>query len=743
MKKWLSFMLVLVLAFALVGCGEDKPNPDDPNKPTEETIKPTSIEISGQKTEIEVGEEFTITVKVLPDNATNKNVRYSSSNSSVATIKDGKVTGVSAGTATITVTASGDTKVTKSFDVKVNGEEPIVEIDPTDIQITGNNTIEEGKSTALRVIVLPEGANSQVSWKSSDESIATIVNGVVTGLSQGTVTITATSVKVPTLSATFELTITAPSVVEIIKPESIVISGESETEVGYSIRLVATINPSGADNAIRWESTKPEVATVDDKGNVTGVSEGTAYIIAYYAKDETIKSSRFKVKVTVDQASLIPDSDMGGYVIQFMIASSALAEVDPFMEKYIASDKIFKQQAWNEIGSRFNCRFEVIAYPDDAPWGPSRVSWINSQAQLGMAQADFYVVETDWVPQFTASNAMTPTTIFFMKYGKNQIEPAYRQAATVKGQLYAVSTGINGSLYVDRGIFYNLGMLEKYKIENPSKLFNEGKWSYDDFLRWTLSAQALLPEGTYVLSGQIGKLFQGMSNASGIKIADINTLEINYKHKFEVDAIDILNQIYVAGAYDPTSDNSSDVADAFENGKALMHVGAYWFVKSDTRYSVDMWGEDTRYGYVPFPYHPNISRENTYVNMIPGAVYIMAAQREWVHGSVTYEDVFRAVQEMYLTTARLQKADPSYDSDAISRQAISKKIDDPESVDALLFYTAEKTMFDPIYTDNIASDGSTFSQAIYNAVFKSSDYVQEMEAVLDTYQSALLATYSG
>lgn len=286
-------------------------------------------------------------------------------------------------------------------------------------------------------------------------------------------------------------------------------------------------------------------------------------------------------------------------------------------------------------------------------------------------------------------------------------------------------------------------MLEKYKIENPAKLFNEGKWNYDEFLRWVLNAQALLPSGTYVLSGQIGKYFQGMSNASGIKVADINTLEINYKHKFQTDAIDILNQIYVAGAYDPNSDNSSDVADAFENGQALMHVGAYWYVKASNRYTPDMWGEDTRYGYVPFPYHPNVPKQNTSVNLIPGAIYIMASQREWIHGSVTYEDVFRAAQEMYLTTIRLRKADPTYDSESIKRQAISRKIDDNESVEAIMFYTADKTMFDPIYTDNIAGDGSTFSKAIQNAVFKSSDYIQEMEAVLDTYVSSLLSTYSG
>ena len=748
MKKWFSFILVMVLAVVLIGCGGEKEPEKEQGKdpdPVVIEVKPTSIEITGQKEEIEIGEEFTITVKVLPDDATNKKVRYSSSSSAIATIKDGKVTGISAGTATITVTADADKAVKKEFTVTVkpNGDEPPVEILPEEITINGKSEVEEGKSIALTVTAKPDGASNDVTWTSSDPSIATITNGVVKGIKQGTVTITATSNKVATLTASVEITVKEASVVEVVKPESITITGESEVEVGYSVRLVANILPDGADNGVRWESTKPEIATIDDKGVVTGVAEGTTYIIAYYAKDETIKSSRFKLKVNADPSAAFPINDMQGYVIQFMIADSALAEVDPFLEGYGSSDKMFKQQAWTEIGKKFNCSFEVIGYPDDAPWGESRITWINSQAELGKALADFFIVETDWVPRFYSSGAMTATTSFFAKYGKNQIEPAARQAASVKGDMYAVSTGISGtSTYADEGIYYNLGMLEKYKIQNPARLFNEGKWTFDDFLDWALAAQALLPSGTYVLSGQVGKLFEGMVNASGVRIANVTTLEMNYKHRFAIDAASILNQIYVAGAYDPTSDNSSDVADAFENGKALMHVGKYWFVKHSTRYTSDMFGEDTRYGYVPFPYHPNISKENTYVNLIPGAVYIMAAQREWVHGSVTYEDVFRATQEMYLTTIRLHQADPSYDAEAIKRQNVSNKLDDPESVEAFLFYTAEKTLFDPIYS-GISGDSSSFSTAIYNAVFKSADYEQGMEAIIDEYITTLVNKYGG
>jgi len=202
MKKWFSFILVLVLAVVLIGCGGDDHKEDDTPKPDDKTptteVKPTSIEITGQKEEIEIGEEFTITVKVLPDDATNKKVRYSSSSSAIATIKDGKVTGISAGTATITVTADADKAVKKEFTVTVkpNGDEPPVEILPEEITINGKSEVEEGKSIALTVTAKPDGASNDVTWTSSDSTIASVdENGVVTGKKIGTVTITATTVE--------------------------------------------------------------------------------------------------------------------------------------------------------------------------------------------------------------------------------------------------------------------------------------------------------------------------------------------------------------------------------------------------------------------------------------------------------------------------------------------------------------------------------------------------------------------
>ena len=71
---------------------------------TAEDVHPTSVSVSPTTASIEVGSTVTLTETVLPTNATNKSVTWSTSNSSVATVSNGVVTGVGAGSATITVT---------------------------------------------------------------------------------------------------------------------------------------------------------------------------------------------------------------------------------------------------------------------------------------------------------------------------------------------------------------------------------------------------------------------------------------------------------------------------------------------------------------------------------------------------------------------------------------------------------------------------------------------------------------
>ena len=137
--------------------------------------------------EMTEGDEFTLTATVNPENATNKNVSWSSSNTSVANVDNGKITALKAGTATITVKTEDGNK-TATCEVTVNAKVyPVtgVTLDKTSYEMT------EGDEFTLTATVNPENAtNKNVSWSSSNTSVATVDNGKVTALKAGTATIT-------------------------------------------------------------------------------------------------------------------------------------------------------------------------------------------------------------------------------------------------------------------------------------------------------------------------------------------------------------------------------------------------------------------------------------------------------------------------------------------------------------------------------------------------------------------------
>lgn len=153
----------------------------------------TSVELDITDKAITEEETFTLTATVLPENASDRTVTWSSSNGSVAAVNEGVVTGVSAGTAFVYATAGG---MSASCRVTVNAK--IVPPEPVHVtSVTLNKTtldLLKGKSDIIFATVLPDNATDKtVSWSSSDSSIAAVENGTVKALKSGTAVITATA----------------------------------------------------------------------------------------------------------------------------------------------------------------------------------------------------------------------------------------------------------------------------------------------------------------------------------------------------------------------------------------------------------------------------------------------------------------------------------------------------------------------------------------------------------------------
>lgn len=157
------------------------------------TVSVTGVSLNKTSLALEVGNSETLTATVTPSNATNKDVSWNSSDSSVATVENGRVTAKKAGSTVITVTTSDGNK-TASCNVTVTEKEPET------IPVTGvslNKTslaLEAGNSETLTATVTPSNATNQaVTWNSSDSSVATVENGRVTAKKAGSTVITVTT----------------------------------------------------------------------------------------------------------------------------------------------------------------------------------------------------------------------------------------------------------------------------------------------------------------------------------------------------------------------------------------------------------------------------------------------------------------------------------------------------------------------------------------------------------------------
>ena len=154
---------------------------------------------------VTVGQTLTITASVAPADATNKAVTWSSSSDSIATVEDGVVTGVAEGDATITVTTE-DGGFTATCDVTV--EAATVAVTGVSVSPT-SDSITIGEDLTLTATVEPENAtNKTVTWSSSEATVATVEDGVVTGVSAGNATITVTT-EDGGFTATCDVTVTS------------------------------------------------------------------------------------------------------------------------------------------------------------------------------------------------------------------------------------------------------------------------------------------------------------------------------------------------------------------------------------------------------------------------------------------------------------------------------------------------------------------------------------------------------
>ena len=290
-------------------------------KVSTKVVAVTSITLDKTFLSMKAGETETITATVNPDNATDKSVTWGSSDVSVATVSDGKVTAKKSGTAIITA-KSGSCIAECTVAVSVDVES--VTIDKTSLELA------VGETEQLTATVKPDDATDKnVTWTSSDESVAKVVDGKVTAVKSGKATIAA---KCGGKTAECAVTVTVPTGSVTLDKTSLPLA------VGETAQLTATVKPDDAtDKTVSWTSSDESVAKVVD-GKVTAVKSGKATIAAKCGG----KTAECAVTVTVPTGSVTLDKT------SLSLAVGETAQLAATVKPDDASDKAVIWNSSNE-----------------------------------------------------------------------------------------------------------------------------------------------------------------------------------------------------------------------------------------------------------------------------------------------------------------------------------------------------------------------------------------------------------
>lgn len=254
----------------------------DYTKEVPKDVKVTGISLDKNNLELKIGDTYTLTSTITPNNATNKEVEWSSNNSDVATVENGKIVAKNKGEAKITV-KSKDTGVSATCNVKV--VKKVTEISISESAVNLN----VGDESTLNYTIGPDDAtNKEVEWISSNSDVVSVDNGKVIAKKTGTANITVKS-KDTGISASCKITVTA-------RVESIELQKNSYTVIkGKKLTINPVIKPEYATNKEYTILSDDENIVKIENNVIVGVNEGKTNI-TFTTKDQN-KSVKAEINV--------------------------------------------------------------------------------------------------------------------------------------------------------------------------------------------------------------------------------------------------------------------------------------------------------------------------------------------------------------------------------------------------------------------------------------------------------------
>ena len=379
-------------------------------------IVATSITLNKTNEKLELSKTLTLTATFNPTNTDDKTLTWTSSDTSVATVANGKVTAKKVGTATITAKTTNN----RSANCKIT----VIQL-PTSVKLSSTAvTLMAGSSAEVTATIAPATATEKtLTWTSSNMTVATVANGKIMAKSAGTSTVTVKTSNGKTASCK----VTVKAAPTAIKVSSAALS----LGVGETYNLTATITPSNAFNTVTWTSSSASVVTVAN-GKLTAKKTGTATITA-----KTANGKSATCKVTVKAAA--------------------------------SSVKLDKSSVTIGIGESFTVSSII---PSNAAAATRTYSSSNSSV--------VQMTRTNWVGVFKGVKAGTATVTVKLQNGKSAkctvtVKPA---ATSVKLDKTAVTIGVGETYTVSAIIPANTAAATRTYSSNNSSVLQMTKTNW-------------------------------------------------------------------------------------------------------------------------------------------------------------------------------------------------------------------------------------------------------------------------
>ncbi len=251
--------------------------PETPEPPA--TVAVESVQLDTDAAVLTEGDTLTLTATVNPANATNKAVTWSTNNPDVATVDNGLVTAVSAGTATITVTTVDGAK-TATCTIEVEAAAPSdVPVENIEFAVGTSTTMYVGATGTFEIIFTPENTTQKnLYWESTNPDVLYVDelgNFEALEVSDEEIIVTVVSLDNDSLYAECYVTIKNTASAESVSLNATKLG----LNKGDTAKLVATVSPADAVNKeVNWISSDDTIVVVDAEGNLNAVGTGVATI---------------------------------------------------------------------------------------------------------------------------------------------------------------------------------------------------------------------------------------------------------------------------------------------------------------------------------------------------------------------------------------------------------------------------------------------------------------------------------